>query len=65
MKTQGNDLVSLGQRPLTKREYFAVMILAGIASKPEFIGIAAARNAVTLANLLIKELNKENNGKDN
>jgi len=65
MKTQGNDLVNYGHSPLTKREYFASMILAGIASKPEFIGIASTRNAVALADLLVKELNKEDNGKDN
>ena len=56
---QGNDQVYLG---LTKREQFAAMAMQGICGNPEYspVGdenfILAAKDAVTQADALLKEL---------
>lgn len=55
----GGDTYSSGG--LTKREYFAIMIMQGISANPDFVGLSfrAAKDAVTGAEALIKELNDE------
>ena len=57
MKTMGTDWVST---QLTKREYFAAMAMQGILAGTQFIlpkGISS--DAVSVADALIEELNKE------
>ncbi|PNW60048.1 UNVERIFIED_CONTAM: hypothetical protein BEN50_04870 [Euhalothece sp. KZN 001] len=44
---------------LTKREYFAVMALQGLAANPDPDDLDLPRSAVSLADELIEELNKE------
>ena len=52
---------------LTKREYFSALAMQGIMSNPNSLAIQTKAElvniAVKTADLLIKELNKEQNGK--
>lgn len=64
--TQGNDFAfplhsetSINQGGLTKREYFASQIVAGLLSNPNGRSNDIAEDAVNLADSLIKELNKQ------
>ena len=56
----GNDQQMWAYEGLTKREYFAALALQGLLSKERNLGHseAQAREAVTMADELIHELNK-------
>lgn len=49
---------SVGMTGLTKREYFAAVVLGGMAANPDEQVIASPREAVEYADRLIEELNK-------
>ncbi|AVH68656.1 hypothetical protein [Nostoc sp. 'Peltigera membranacea cyanobiont' N6] len=65
MSSDGNDFafpihpdVSINNCGLTKREFFASQILAGIVSKTDKIPSSAIKDAVRLADNLINQLNE-------
>lgn len=62
VSSSSNTLVSNNKdksKELTKREYFAVMALQGLAANPDPDDLDLPRGAVSLADELIEELNKE------
>lgn len=57
LKTNPNDSIFMDGNGITKREYFAAMILSGLVSSSGGDGNLDASWAVELADILIKKLN--------
>jgi len=64
-ETRGSDFISSRSKGLTKLEFFAAMALKGLTTSSMYEKSAdlSAKWAVESAKALIKELNKESNGK--